>query len=167
VAGPLDLGTEVRTSSARREPSDAEEADVRADEIMTDRVITTRATQTIADAITALTETDVRHLPVLGDAGQLVGMLSDRDIRSLGLTRALDLEATQRLHERLRQSVASAMSADVATIGPELEMPQVIDAMLDNRVGALPVVDDDTDQLLGIVSYVDVLRVLRDASAEA
>jgi len=140
---------------------------MRADEIMTESVITIRATQTIADAIAVLAEKDVRHLPVLGDAGQLVGMLSDRDIRSLGLTRALDVQTSQRAQERLRQSIASAMSANVASIGPELEMPEVIDAMLESGVGALPVVDEDTDQLLGIVSYVDVLRALRDVSAQA
>ena len=34
--------------------------------------------------------------------------------------------------------------------------------MLLHRVGALPVVDAETNQLVGIVSYVDLLRLLQD-----
>ena len=37
-----------------------------------------------------------------------------------------------------------------------------IDKMLDLKVGALPVVDPHTGNLQGIVSYVDLLRALRD-----
>ena len=57
------------------------------------------------------------------------------------------------------------MSADVATIAPAAELVEVIDAMLESGVGALPVVDDAADELLGIVSYVDVLRAVREERA--
>ena len=136
---------------------------MRADEIMTDEVITIRATQTVADALDVFSERRVRHLPVLGDAGQLVGMLSDRDVRSLDVTRPLDERSLQRLHERLRASVSSAMQGDVATVGPDTELRELIDTMLEAGVGALPVVDEDTDSLVGIVSYVDVLRAVSSA----
>ena len=59
------------------------------------------------------------------------------------------------------------MSADVVKVYPETDLGEVIDRMLDEKVGAVPVVDADTGDLLGIVSYVDVLRALRDGAAEA
>jgi CBS domain-containing protein len=34
--------------------------------------------------------------------------------------------------------------------------------MLDQKVGALPVVDAGTNALVGIVSYIDILRAVRD-----
>ncbi len=136
---------------------------MRAIDIMSDKVTTIRATQSLADAIDALSETNTRHLPVLGDAGQVVGMVSDRDLRSLGLVRTPDLQTLGRLHDRLRTAVSSAMSADVATVGPQTDVKELIDTMLEAGVGAVPVVDDVTDELVGIVSYVDVLRALRDA----
>lgn len=136
---------------------------MRAIDIMSDKVITIRATQSVADAIEALSEANTRHLPVLGDAGQVVGMVSDRDLRSLGLVRTPDLQSLGRLHERLRTAVSSAMSADVATVGPQTDVKELIDTMLEAGVGAVPVVDDLTDELVGIVSYVDVLRALRDS----
>lgn len=140
---------------------------MRADEVMTDAVVTIRATQTVGDAIEVLTECGVRHLPVLGDAGQLVGMLSDRDIRSLGLVPAVDERTLTQLRSRMGAPVSRMMSSDVAKVGPATELPEVIDLMLETGVGAVPVVDEDEDTLLGIVSYVDVLRALRDVSAEA
>jgi acetoin utilization protein AcuB len=133
---------------------------MRADEIMSDDVITIRATQTVADALEVFSERRVRHLPVLGDAGQLVGMLSDRDVRSLGVPQPLDGQSLDRLRERLRAAVSSAMQGDVATVAPETDLRELIDTMLDAGVGALPVIDADSDTLVGIVSYVDVLRAV-------
>lgn len=139
---------------------------MRADEIMTDDVVTIRATQPIADAIDILAELGVRHLPVLGDAGELVGMLSDRDMRSLGLTWTTDGETMKRLAQRLRAPVARVMSTDVAKVGPEAGVSELIDTMLEAGVGAIPVVNEHDDVLLGIVSYVDVLRAVRSEVLE-
>lgn len=135
---------------------------MRASEIMSENVVTVRATQTIAEAVDVFAERGVRHLPVLGDAGQLVGMLSDRDVRSLGLTRAIDAATLRSVQEKMGWPVSRAMSADVATVSPETDLPEVIDLMLEDGVGAVPVVDEERDALVGIVSYVDILRALRD-----
>ena len=135
---------------------------MRADEIMTERVVTIRATQKVADAIEVLAEHRIRHLPVVGDAGQLVGMITDRDLRGVGVPRLFEGESLARLRERLDARVSDVMSADVATVGPEAALVEIIDCMLEENVGAVPVVDDDTDRLVGIVSYVDVLRAVRE-----
>ena len=37
---------------------------------------------------------------------------------------------------------------------------EVIDTMLEHKVGAIPIVDPSAGDLLGIVSYIDVLRAL-------
>ncbi len=140
---------------------------MRADEIMTADVITLKTDQTLADAIEVLSERGFRHLPVLGDAGQLVGMLSDRDLRSLGIGSAIDTPTLRKAQEQLRTSVAATMQADVAKVTPDTELNELIDTMLEAGVGALPVVDEDSDALLGIVSYVDVLRAVRDEAARA
>lgn len=137
---------------------------MRADEIMTPAVVTVQSTQTLGEAIEALGDGGFRHLPILGDAGQLIGMLSDRDVRSLGLRATLDGATLQTVQARLRGSVSAAMQGDVATVTPDTELPALIDAMLEAGVGALPVVDEHSDTLLGIVSYVDVLRAVRETA---
>ena len=139
---------------------------MRANEIMTDDVVTIRATQSVADALEVLAERGIRHLPVIGDGGRLVGMLSDRDIRSLGVTRVLSADQLAQLQGRLSATVASAMSSNVATVAPETELTELIDTMLEEGVGAIPVVDEESDTLVGIVSYVDVLRAVRSVAAD-
>jgi CBS domain-containing membrane protein len=47
-------------------------------------------------------------------------------------------------------------------VHPEAELSDVVDTMLDQKVGALPVVDQRTNSLIGIVSYIDILRAIRD-----
>ena len=54
------------------------------------------------------------------------------------------------------------MSADLIAAEPETDVSELVTLLLEHKVGAIPVVTPDTRQLVGIVSYVDVLRVLQD-----
>jgi CBS domain-containing protein len=132
-----------------------------ASEIMTEDVTTIDADASLADALQLLAEIEVRHLPVLDD-GELVGMLSDRDVRSLGL-HVTDLESLDQLRTRTNAPVSDVMSGGVISIGPATEVSEIIDLMLEEKVGAVPVVDEESTELVGMVSYVDVLRALRDS----
>jgi CBS domain-containing protein len=132
-----------------------------ASEIMTEDVTTIDADASLADALQLLAEIEVRHLPVLDD-GELVGMLSDRDVRSLGL-HVTDLESLDQLRTRTNTPVSDVMSGGVISIGPATEVSEIIDLMLEEKVGAVPVVDEESTELVGMVSYVDVLRALRDS----
>ena len=51
------------------------------------------------------------------------------------------------------------MNGKVVTIQPDAPLAVAAQSMLENRVGALPVVDDQ-DQLIGIVTESDLLRHL-------
>ena len=131
-------------------------------EIMTADVLTVRETGTLVQALTTMSENGIRHLPVVDDAGTLVGIVSDTDLQQFHLSRVSDLETLDRLKTRLNQPIASDMSADVLSVGPEADITEAIDLMIEERIGALPVVDAEADRLVGIVSYIDVLRAARD-----
>lgn len=118
---------------------------ITARELMTESPTVVDATATLRNAIEKLQSLDVRHLPVVDTDGQLVGMLSDRDLRSA----VLPLDA----------SVSNVMSTDVIAVDLEADVAEIIDLMLDNKIGAVPVLDSD-DVLVGIISYVDILREL-------
>ena len=120
-------------------------------DVMTVNPVTVDITDSL-DAVEALLrELDVRHLPVLED-GVLTGIISDRD---LGPWRGDEI-ARSRVH------AGQIMSANLFTVHPEAELSDVVDTMLDQKVGALPVVDQRTNSLIGIVSYIDILRAIRD-----
>lgn len=102
-----------------------------------------------------LRELDVRHLPVV-DRGKLVGIISERD-----LPPALSAPAARDAAGRSDKPAAWFMSSDVLSVHPQAELADAIDLMLEHRVGAVPVVEMDEGRLVGIVSYVDVLREAR------
>jgi len=119
-------------------------------EIMTRNPHAIEADQPVRAAMQRLISEDIRHLPVL-DNGTLVGMLSDRDIRSIAAA-----TLTGELGDQLSAPVSELMTSDPISVDPEAEIGEVIDLMIEHKVGALPVVAED--KLVGIVSYVDVLR---------
>lgn len=130
-------------------------------QLMTEHPSTVPSTSSIASALSILEALDVRHVPVVDETGTLVGMVSDRDIRAIvGPYPALDPE----LRNRLAWPITRAMNADLATVDADSEATEAIDTMLEQRVGALPVTDSD-GELVGIVSYVDLLRELGSALA--
>jgi acetoin utilization protein AcuB len=121
---------------------------------MTRNPVSIQDTESLRVAVEVLATLDIRHLPVVDASGELIGMLSDRDLR--GLTPIIDPEGVTRV---LSAKVGSVMTNGVLAVDEEADAAEVIDLMIDNKVGALPVTDD-SGSLVGIVSYVDVLRAL-------
>jgi acetoin utilization protein AcuB len=133
-----------------------------AQEIMTPDPVTVTPKTTIAEAWDLMRELDIRHLPVV-DGEALVGMLSDRDLGSIEIPRLLTEEGADALRQRLARPVVHMMSVDVVAAEPETEMSELVSLFLEQKVGAVPVVTPDTRRIVGIVSYIDVLRVMQDA----
>jgi CBS domain-containing protein len=132
-----------------------------ADELMSKSPFVVQVTDSIRRVMAKLTERDVRHLPVV-DRGRLVGMVSDRDLRRL-LDPMFELApAHAARNDELERPISVLMSSDVISVQPETEADEVIDLMIEHKIGAVPVTEADGSKLLGIISYVDVLRAARN-----
>ncbi len=131
-----------------------------ASDLMTPNPVTVMSQASLAEAWDLMRELDVRHLPVV-DGDALVGMLSDRDIGSLEVARLLTEEGAGALQRRLTQPVVQVMSTDVLAAEPDTELSDLIALLVEHRVGAIPVIRADTRQIVGIVSYIDVLRAFQ------
>ena len=137
-------------------------------EVMRRRPITIDPDAPVGTAMAVMVERGVRHLPVVDDDGRLVGMLTDRDIRSAVVAPAL----AERLPRRLRRlanalqergealRVSDAMTWDCRTTRPDASLAQAAAVMLDGRFGCLPVIENG--RLVGILTEHDVLRVLAE-----
>ena len=134
-------------------------------EVMTEDPITAQSSPAIGTVLNTLFESDVRHLPIV-DGDQLVGIVSDRDLRAFLAPSMLELEKPEDVRKRLAQPVSTVMNADVVSVTPETDLSEVIEMMIDQKVGAVPVVQPGTDELVGIVSYIDVLRAAQDLFEE-
>ena len=134
-------------------------------DVMTPDPITVALDATLADAWDLMREADIRHLPVV-QAGALVGMVSDRDLASLDVARVLATDGADALRRTLATPVVRIMSSDVIFVEMEGDLDEVIELMLEHKVGAIPVVRSDARDVVGIVSYIDVLRAVRNLVAE-
>jgi acetoin utilization protein AcuB len=122
-------------------------------DMMTRSVVTIGPDTPRNDIQRLMHEHAIRHLPVL-EAGRLVGIVSDRDVRSAASAPTA--------------SARQLMTAKPVTVTPDIRVEHAARLMLEHRFGALPVVEDGV--VVGIVTYTDLLRAfvhtLETATAE-
>lgn len=123
-----------------------------AEDIMTRDPMTVRADDTLQIAVERMAAHNYRHLPVLDGDDHLVGMLEDRAIRPVGGADWANIR------------VASVMDPDPYTVEPDAPLGMLINLFADSRLSAVAVADA-AGNLVGIVSYVDVLEHLRKTDA--
>ncbi|MBS1152236.1 MAG: putative signal transduction protein with domain [Myxococcaceae bacterium] len=124
-------------------------ATMKIESVMTTALVTVRDTDSIGEAEAELTLGSMRHVPVVDENRNLVGMLSARDV----------LAALAKGKKRVR--VGEYMSRDPITVTPDTPVYQAIDLLLENRFGSLPVIGND-GHLMGIVTETDILRAWRE-----
>ncbi|MEM6989560.1 MAG: CBS domain-containing protein [Myxococcota bacterium] len=105
-------------------------------------------------AVGLLRKHGIRHLPVLR-RGALVGVVSERDLlprqEPVGEVMAGD---------PLDVEVGALMCSTPVVVTPEDSIHGAVQRMLERRIGGLPVVEAGSDTVVGMVTYVDVLRTL-------
>jgi acetoin utilization protein AcuB len=120
---------------------------------MTREVVTLSPQDTAKAALALCRERRIRHLPVL-EGGKLVGIASDRDLRSS--TPALgDPARAAALAEIL---VRDVMARDVVTAVSDDPIEQAANTMRERRIGCLPVIE--SGELVGIITASDVMDAL-------
>ena len=122
-------------------------------ELMTSNPTTVAPDASVAEVWDLMRELEIRHVPVVQD-GALAGMVSDRDLGRLDIT------------GMLATPIVNVMSSDVIVVEPDSELSEIVELLLDHKVGALPVIQPDTREVVGIVSYIDVLRAVQDRLEE-
>ncbi len=113
-------------------------------ERMSQRLITIDPGANLAEARRLLDQHRIRHLPVVEES-KLVGIVSDRDIRSAASASSLD-----------RVKVGVAMTGNVISVSPETQVQEAAKLMVLHRIGGLPVVKEG--QLVGIITETDLLK---------
>ncbi len=124
---------------------------------MTPFPITIRPEAPLAEAVGKMVDHHVRHLPVVDASATVVGIVSERDLRTAIGDPVQYLERRGRLFAGHR--VADLMTAPAQVVQFDRPLLDIARLFADQRHGALPVLDA-FGALIGIVSYVDALRVL-------
>lgn len=124
--------------------------------VMQQDPVTAAADDLLMDALARMASRNIRHLPVISANHKVIGILSDHDVRTAigDPERAVQIERAQIRLQSLR--VADAMSRNVLTVSASSSLSDAAARFVDYRIGALPVVDE-SERLIGIVSYLDLL----------
>lgn len=120
---------------------------------MVREVATLSPGDTAGEALAMCRDLRIRHLPVLDD-GRLVGIVSDRDLRSA--TPAFGDPARAAALAEVR--VGDVMVREVITAGPDDAIDAAANTMREEKINCLPVLEGE--DLVGIVTSTDVMESL-------
>ena len=124
-------------------------------ELMTGAPITVSPETPVFEARQTMLKERIRHLLVT-EAGRLVGIITDRDIRLNLPSQATSLSMWEVNYLLARLKVGKVITRSVIIIGPDQDAAAAARLMLEHKIGALPVLDGD--HLVGILTETDVLR---------
>ncbi|MFO6497941.1 MULTISPECIES: acetoin utilization AcuB family protein [Bacillus] len=124
------------------------------EKIMKRDVVTLSRTDTIEEAIRRMRMFHIKHLPVINERGTVVGIVTDRDVK----TAAPSIFSQGSSAEELQKPVDLIMSKEVVT-GHPLDFAEEISAVFfEHDIGCLPIVKNG--KLVGIVTKSDLLHTL-------
>jgi acetoin utilization protein AcuB len=108
----------------------------------------------LEEVVRLLQRRGVRHLPVL-DHEDLVGIISDRDLKSVLPNPVTKLSTTATPADSNGLTAGDIMTKRVITVEPMVSVEDAARMLMEERIGALPVMDGGA--LVGIVTETDVL----------
>lgn len=119
--------------------------------------ITVRPDVSIHEALQIMRREKIRRLPVLDENGKLVGIVAEKDLlyASPSSAKALNVYELQYLLAKL--TVGDVMTRNVITVTEFTPLEEAARIMVDNKIGALPVMRGD--QLVGIITETDIFKV--------
>ena len=122
-------------------------SDLTAADLMSTDLVTIREQDTVDHALAKMHARDIRHLPVKDSKGELVGILSNRDLYPvMGTRKAKSMQ------------IRDLMSDEVFTVRPSSPACEITLLLLERKIGALPVVGED-GVLVGLITETDIVRI--------
>ncbi|AFZ58132.1 CBS domain-containing protein [Anabaena cylindrica FACHB-243] len=143
-------------------------------DVMTINPIVVSLETPLKEAIQILAEKRISGLPVINNAGKLVGIISETDLmwQETGVTPPayimfldsviyLQNPATydRDLHKALGQTVGEVMSKNPLTITPDKSLKEAAKIIQEHKVHRLPVLDN-AGQVIGILTRGDIIRTM-------
>jgi len=99
----------------------------------------------------------IRHLPVTGNDGKLSGLLSLRDIVAASISALADVDEEERDELDSLTPIAAVMNKNLIVTTPDIGLRRAGEIMLDQKIGCLPVIEDDS--LRGILTESDFVQL--------
>jgi CBS domain-containing membrane protein len=130
--------------------------ELRVRDFMTPNVVTVRPDDTIARAYELMLDNRFRHLVVVDGEGDLVGLLTHRDLLRYALIERTDLPLSLQRGVLRRIRVEEVMTSEVETADPGQWLHEAAQVMFENKYGCLPVAEGS--RVVGILTEADFVR---------
>lgn len=121
------------------------------EEIMNTSVPTLTPTHTINDALKILKEQRIRHIPIINEEREVLGVVTDRDLKEATPS---SLQSKQDA-EILNLPLEKIMTKNPITGHPLDFVEETASIFYDNRIGCLPIVS--RGKLVGMITESDLL----------
>lgn len=129
--------------------------------IMHTHLVTVPPDTTILKAKDIIAEKRIHHLLVVNQTEDLIGIVSDRDIKQSWASPATTLSVHELNYLLSQLTVEMIMVKKIITISPGTTIERAAHIMQANRISALPVIE--AEKLVGIITTTDVMGVLLQA----
>ena len=132
-----------------------------AKEFMRHPVVTIAPEAGLDRALVIMRTQRIRHLPVVDARHEMIGLITDRDLRiSMQEMEAGPEKAPKGLYLPALIKVQSVMKTNVITAHLQTTAAEATKKLLDNKIGCLPVLEDNSNKVIGIITETDMLRLL-------
>jgi len=122
-------------------------------DIMTSDVLYATTNFTIEELYHFIKEKDVSQIPITAFGKKIIGIINKKIILTLLMNNLEEIEIV------LKRKIEDVYLPEVLTADPEADVRYVVKIMLDLRIDAIPIVDEN-DILVGIVSKTDILKAV-------
>jgi CBS domain-containing membrane protein len=125
-------------------------------DLMTEKVFTLGPRDNLVALEDLMDARRVRHVPIVDREGDLVGLVSHRDLARSVLGRMDELPMSVERDLLRGRKVREIMTAEPETVEPETRLAEAAALLLENKIGCLPVVEGM--HLVGILTEADFVR---------
>lgn len=126
-------------------------------DMMTTELYTLKETDSVYDARSLMIEKNIRHIPILNDAGGLVGLVTQRDLFAISLSKLTDVRNEQRAEFEQSVRLRDVMTTDLSVVHEQMNLREAALRLQAHRYGCLPVVS--RGKLVGIITDSDFVAV--------
>lgn len=131
-------------------------------DLMTSNVLVVGPDDPVTKVRDLMADKHIRHVPVVDDAQDLVGVVSDRDLLARAFGTDTDLPLSLQTELLDADKVKDIMTWDVETVDVDEDVVTAAQVMLENKYGCLPVLEEG--RLAGILTEADFVRFVANAA---
>jgi len=127
-------------------------------DMMSPKPITLSRLNSLYDARMLMAEKSFRHVPIVGDDGELIGLVTQRNVLASGVSSQAHIDKDELAKIETGTLLADIMTTDLVTITAGASISAAAQLIHKHKFGCLPVVDDK-GHLVGIITDHDFVEI--------